>query len=126
MDLNLPSHGGAKPLGERRGSFRTPYQHKALCQVPTLPPGDPWLLGISQDLSLTGIGFLLHRRFDPGTLLTIELERGKKDSWGRLPARVVHSTPRGYGNWMLGCALIAALSEEELHGWLQGTDAARL
>jgi hypothetical protein len=90
---------------------------------------DIWLMGISQDLSASGIGFILHRRFDPGTLLTIELERPKRDSrrsespvatWGQLPARVLHATPQPDGYWRLGCALVQALSEEELRSWING------
>ena len=121
MDLTQPLQGGAQqlPPSERRSSPRHPYQRKALCQVRASDKdGSPWLLGTSQDISLTGVGFIFHRRFDPGTLLTIELERPKRDSWGSLPARVVHATSQPDGNWILGCALVAALSEEELCGWL--------
>jgi hypothetical protein len=78
------------------------------------------LLGASQDLSSGGIGFILHRRFDPGTLLAIELERPKRDSWALLPARVMHAISQPDGNWKLGCALVKAMSEEELRSWLNG------
>jgi hypothetical protein len=80
-------------------------------------------MGASQDLSATGLGFILHRRFDPGTLLTIELERPKKDSWGVLPARVMHVTPQADGNWKFGCVLVNAMSQEELNGWINGSKA---
>jgi hypothetical protein len=87
-------------------------------------------MGTSQDISAGGVGFILHHRFDPGTLLTIELERPKLDSWGRLPARVSHATPQADGNWKLGCTLVHAMSQEELYGWLNGrgskADAAAL
>ncbi len=81
---------------------------------------DIWLMGTSQDLSAGGISFILHRRFDPGTLLTIELERPKRCTWGQLPARVLHASPRPDGHWQLGCALVHALSEEELRRWING------
>jgi hypothetical protein len=120
MDLTKPSHGEAQqlPTGERRSSLRHSFQLKALCQAHACHKGDPWLLGTSQVISSTGVGFILHRRFDPGTLLTIELQRPKRDSWRSLSARVMHATPQPDGNWMLGCTLGAALSEGELHGWL--------
>jgi PilZ domain len=135
MDLSQPPPGGADhPFpSERRTSSRYPYQRKALCRpcflVPSLSPkeggkqeDDVWLMGISQDLSAVGIGFLLHRRFDPGTLLTIELQRPQLDSWGLLPARVMHVMPQADGNWKLGCALIQAMSEEELRRWIDGQE----
>jgi PilZ domain len=120
MDLTQASHGGDQqlPIGERRSSQRLPHQRKALCQAHASDKNDPWLLGRSQDISLAGVGLIFHRRFDPGTLLTIELERPERDSWGSLPARVIHATSQQDGNWKLGCALVTALSEEELFGWL--------
>jgi hypothetical protein len=89
-------------------------------------------MGTSQDLSAGGIGFLLHRRFDLDTLLTIELQRPRRDfrhsessvaTWGRLSARVLHAIPQPDGHWRLGCALVHALSEEELRSWVDGQHA---
>ena len=144
MDLPQPPSGGAGDFlaSERRNSPRHPYQRKALCQeglaALNLSPeaavnkaDDIWLMGTSQDLSAGGISFILHRRFDPGTLLTIELERPKRDSrrsespvatWGQLPVRVLHATPQPDGHWRLGCALLHALSEEELRSWINGLE----
>ena len=172
MDLSQPPPGGAAQAfaGDKRTSPRYAYHRKTLCQPypsgegrvasgetagpassplatrhsPLIPdPSDNvWLMGVSQDLSATGLGFILHRRFDPGTLLTIELERPKRDTrggeppaatespgrpgptWGVLPARVVHATPQPDGNWKLGCALVKAMSPEELHSWINGNEAA--
>jgi PilZ domain len=86
-------------------------------------PGSVWFMGTSQDLSASGIAFILHHRFDPGTVITIELERPKLDSWCRLPARVMHATPQADGNWKLGCALVHAMSPEELRGWINGQES---
>ena len=131
MDLSqAPIVGAGHSFpNERRASPRYLYQGKMLCQLcpwePGLSPkaggkqaGSVWFMGVSEELSATGIGFILHRRFDPGTLLTIELERPKRDSWGLLPARVMHVTAHADGNWKLGCALVKAMSQEELHGWI--------
>ena len=133
MDLPQPPSGGAGDFlaSERRNSPRHLYQRKALCQeglaALNLSPkaavnkaDDVWLMGTSQDLSAGGISFILHRRFDPGTLLTIELERPKRCTWSQLLARVLHATPQPDGHWRLGCALVHALSEEELRGWING------
>lgn len=122
MDLLPPSLGGIGQLsiGERRAFRRHPYQRKAVCQPQAGPHDDVWMMGASQDISLAGIGFILHRRFDPGTLLTVDLERPKRDSWGTLHARVMHHTLQTDGNWMIGCALVPALSEDELKQWVNG------
>jgi len=141
MDLPQPPSRRSDPLvatggadhpvpNDKRTSPRYPYQRKALCQAsPAMPgqfpkgggnPGSVWFMGTSQDLSASGIGFILHHRFDPGTVLTIELERPKLDSWSRLPARVMHATPQADGNWKLGCVLVHAMSEQELRSWING------
>jgi hypothetical protein len=133
MDLTPPGQPGADQLGagERRASPRFPYQRKILCQAHSTTLAlfnkgggnkvdNVWLMGASQDLSAAGIGFILHRRFDPGTLLTIELERPQRDDWGLFPARVMHVTSQADGNWKHGCALVNAMSQEELHGWING------
>ena len=133
MDLTPPGQPGADQVGasERRTSPRYPYQRKILCQARSTTLAlfnkgggnkvdNVWLMGASQDLSASGVGFILHRRFDPGTLLTIELERPQLDSWCLLPARVMHVTPQADGNWKHGCALVNTMSQEELHGWING------
>ena len=136
MDLSPPPQAGADQLGasERRTSPRYPYQRKVLCQARSTTLAlfnkgggnkvdNVWLMGASQDLSAAGIGFVLHRRFDPGTLLTIELERPQRDDWGLLPVRVMHVTSQADGNWKLGCALVNTMSPEELHGWINGQES---
>ncbi len=111
-------------------SPRHRYQGKALCRADAQrgdadgPPADvneePWLLGAAHDLSASGVGFILHRRYEPGTALTIDLQRPLKDSWTSRPAWVVRATPRPEGDWTLGCAFVNAWSEAELQGWLMG------
>src|SRR5216683_2926684 len=120
MDLTSLEGLGQLASTERRIYPRHRYVRKAICQLQAGPPDYVWMMGDSQDISVAGIGFVLHRRFDPGTLLTVDLERPKRDSWGTLQARVMRSTPQLNGHWMLGCALVPALSEEELQKWLNG------
>jgi len=120
--MEVPSQGGVGQLSipERRAFPRFPYRRKAMCQLQAAPCGDPWMMGNSEDISLTGFGFVLHRRFDPGSLLTIDLQRTTGDSWGTLKARVLYCTPQADGNWRLGCILVPAWSEEELQKWVNG------
>jgi hypothetical protein len=69
-------------------------------------------MGSCEDISLSGIGFRLHRRFDPGTVLTVDLERPTRNSWGSFPACVMRCTLQADGDWMLGCAFDPARREE--------------
>jgi serine/threonine protein kinase len=71
-----------------------------------------WPLVI-RDVSTQGIGVLLARRFEPGTVLTIEFGSGGKSA-ARIPARVVRVQPERAGHWIHGCALEHPLTNEQL------------
>jgi hypothetical protein len=62
-------------------------------------------------ISLGGLSFLLSRRFDPGTLLIIELSDKAK---GRALALGVHATLEKETRWIIGCKFVCPLNEEEL------------
>jgi hypothetical protein len=74
---------------------------------------DPWL-GTVFNISRGGVGLVLHRRFETGTLLAIELQGRDGLSSGTLLARVAHVTPRGDAEWTVGCAFVHELSEDDL------------
>jgi hypothetical protein len=72
--------------------------------------------GTIQNLSRGGLGLLLERRFEPGTVLFVELP----GSDGRpLLVRVAHAVRLPRGTWLLGCAFSSKLSEDELQRWLR-------
>ena len=114
MDLCLPSSEGISQVSaqERRTFPRHRYPRKAICQPQGETKDDVWLMGSCQDISLSGLGFRLHRRFDPGTVLTVDLERPTRNSWASFPACVMRCTLQADGDWMLGCAFDPALREE--------------
>lgn len=64
------------------------------------------------DLSQGGVGLLLPRPIASGTLLFVDL-MGMEISNEHL-ARVVHSTPRDDGKWLVGCQFEHPLEEAEL------------
>lgn len=66
-----------------------------------------------RDISRGGLGLLLERRLEPGTLITVDLSL-TLDCPRLLLARVVHATAQPEGGWLLGCALFDLLPEEEL------------
>jgi hypothetical protein len=66
-----------------------------------------------QDISRGGLGLIVDRRFEPGTLITVDLPL-VPECPRPLLARVVHATAHPEGGWLVGCALFDLLPEEEL------------
>ncbi len=76
-----------------------------------------WPLVI-RDVSNGGIGVLLARRFEAGTVLTIEFQVGST-GFTRLEVRVVRVEAEGAGHWTHGCAFKHKLSDDELANLLK-------
>jgi hypothetical protein len=70
--------------------------------------------GRLREISLGGLSFLLNRRFDPGTLLIIELSDKAKGRARAFLVRVVHATLEKETRWIIGCKFVSPLNEEEL------------
>jgi hypothetical protein len=105
----------ATPLPRRdlRTATRLPCSWNTLCQVRD-PRGG--LLGSAwvRDLSATGIGLFLERRYEPGTVLALELSHRKRRLCCRLLLRVTHSTELSPGHWLHGGTLSRKLGNAEL------------
>jgi hypothetical protein len=69
-----------------------------------------------RDISATGICLLVSRRFEPGSLLAIDLS---SDFASAPLARVVRVNWQADGDWALGCAFVTRLSDEELRTLLE-------
>lgn len=70
---------------------------------------------IVMDISTGGIGLSLARRFEPDTLLTVELDGDGPKSGRTVVAQVVHVRPEEVGHWFHGCSLATALNSNDLH-----------
>jgi hypothetical protein len=100
---------------ERRSSERHPCGMDTSC----LRPADGENAWDAQviDISATGVGLLMRRRFEPGTLLSFRLEgRSVGQSYNTL-ARVIHATRQAAGAWLLGCILLDPLDEPQLRAF---------
>lgn len=75
---------------------------------------DAWVV----DISLKGLGLLLDRPLENGTLLFVELEATPAAPPVELLANISRSTPVGDGEWVIGCEFVNGLSEEELQAVL--------
>jgi hypothetical protein len=95
---------------------RRPQGIEAFCRSVAAVRDDPWPARV-RDLSSGSIGLVLTRRFEPGTLLVIELEKKAANLSHTLVGRVVHATAQANG-WMIGCTLANKIAEDDLQALL--------
>jgi hypothetical protein len=100
---------------DRRASERQQCALETSCLRPT--DGEHAWDARVIDISATGVGLLLARRFEPGTLLSFRLEgRSEGQSYNAL-ARVVHARRQADGRWLLGCALLDELDAAQVRAF---------
>jgi hypothetical protein len=108
------------PRANCRVSERHPCGLKTSCQpVAARADNDFMWPAIVRDVSVSGIGLVLPRRFERGAGLAIEIPRADGNRPESLLARVVHATSLPRGLWLLGCSFPSPLSEDELQGLLR-------
>jgi hypothetical protein len=98
---------------ERRAHVRFPCEGDSSCSPITAGRGQGWS-GKIRDISRGGIGILLSRRVELGTLLSIEIQLANNRNAGTQLARVVHVTPHSGGGWVIGCCFTNELSDDEV------------
>jgi hypothetical protein len=100
---------------DRRSSERHPCALETTC-LRAADGDNTWDARVI-DISATGVGLLLGRRFEAGTLLSFRLEgRSEGQSFNAL-ARVVHARRQAGGGWLLGCVLLDPLDEPQLRAF---------
>jgi hypothetical protein len=70
------------------------------------------------NVSVSGIGLLLHDPAEPGSLLNLRLHRPQGELVRTILACVVHSTQRANGELAVGCNFIRELGEDEVQALL--------
>jgi hypothetical protein len=73
----------------------------------------------SKNISQEGFAIISSRPFEPGLLLTFEIECAAPTKLYRLDGQVVHATTIGLNQWLIGCKLSQTLSEPELMEFLE-------
>jgi hypothetical protein len=100
---------------ERRAWVRYASDQETFCQPRTVRGEDElWWQGRVHNLSAGGIGLILSRRFEPGTVLTIEVQDSPARSALQLLGRVIHATVRPGAGWLVGCEFAQELDDDEL------------
>jgi hypothetical protein len=72
------------------------------------------------NISVTGISLILQRWIKPGTVLLIKLQTPSQRLSRPLPVRVMHATQQADG-WLIGCAFVRRLRDEDLQTLLNET-----
>ena len=74
---------------------------------------DVWPL-VVHDVSVGGVGILLARRFEPNTVLSIELASSQSEPPKRFRCKVVRVQPEGAGHWVHGCTVLNPMSKDDV------------
>ena len=98
---------------ERRAFERYPCRRSPFVRVIARPNFQAHRAFL-QDVSLEGIGLILDRPFDIGTLLAVQLRSTHTGVSGILTAKVIHATQQGDGSWLVGCTLNRRLTDDEI------------
>jgi hypothetical protein len=101
------------PAFERRVLVRQPSRQTLCLSEAETKEEVLWVARI-QDICREGVRLLLMRRFEPGSLLRLEVPGKSPDTPLLIQARVIHIVPYPNGSFGLGCAFSRPLTEEEL------------
>jgi hypothetical protein len=107
-----PGNPGPAP-SERRAAVRHACRLDTSCRSVAGIHDVRWPARL-RDVSTTGLCLLVSRRFEPGTLLEIDVQNAAGDAPSTLVARVVRVNRQAGGDWAVGCAFATPLSEAEL------------
>jgi hypothetical protein len=99
---------------DNRTWVRFPCNVKVMCQTVTAAALEAAWPAQVLNISANGIGLLVDREIEPGTLLSVELQAAGGQTARTILACVVHVTEQGVGHQALGCNFIRELSEKEL------------
>jgi serine/threonine protein kinase len=114
-DAKQPASATGK--SNRRAAKRFPSQMQGFCETVQGKKGGCWEVLI-QDVSADGVGLVVSRRFEPRTVLLLELNPTAESPGRRLLVRVVRSTPLQRRRWLLGCDFGVRLNDEEVRSLL--------
>jgi c-di-GMP-binding flagellar brake protein YcgR len=98
---------------DNRAWVRFPCNTRASCQRIDNNESTPWPATVT-NISASGIGLVVDRSVDTGSLLSLDLESPTGNSARTILAAVVHVTTRSGKEWSLGCNFIRELEPADL------------
>lgn len=112
-----PERQSAGSGKERRVAVRYPFGRQVDCSAVSAGTGCP---AVVQDISTSGIGLVCNHQFDPGRLLSVEMQSPDDLLLYVFPTRVMRSTSQPNGEWLIGCTFLSPLRPELLQELLKG------
>ncbi len=115
-DEELQVFGARRQEGtveDGRAFVRFPCDLDLTCHAAEEPDPEPLPVQVI-NLSAGGAGLLVDRPAEPGTLLSIDLPVGDDGPPVTVLGCVVYVSPRGEGEWVLGCTFASELDDETL------------
>jgi len=111
--FSFPNEAVPATDGDRRVRVRQAQTSKTYCQKGRGDLDQVWWMGNVRNLSGNGIGLVIQHHFEPGTILTLELENSAKTFSHTLQVQVVRAIQQPDG-WFLGCTFVKELTEDEV------------
>jgi hypothetical protein len=81
-----------------------------------------WVAKVA-NISTHGVGLLYRSRVKPGTVLVITLQGANHKLSRPMPVRVMHVRQESPDTWLLGCAFVRKVNEEDLHALLAQSES---
>jgi len=103
---------------ERRKAVRVPATGRVSCRPACARTGESWV-GRVHDISQTGIGIVLPRRWERGTILLLDLAPLRAGGPRNLCACVMHATTLAGEGFVVGCAHGADLTDDEIKAFVE-------
>ncbi len=110
---SIVSVGRRRRNEDRRAATRFTSAKECPCQALSSEKDVRWAAEV-KDVSADGIGLLMNRRFEPRTVLTLEIPAKDHAAAHRLLIRVVRVQPMAKRRWLVGCVFAMRLGEEEV------------
>ena len=102
------------PPGSERRALVRQRSRRTLCLSEADTKEEILWVARIQDICREGVRLLLMQRFEPGTLLRLEIPSKSQEIPLLLQARVIHVVAYPDGRFGLGCAFSRVLTDEEL------------
>lgn len=103
---------------DRRVWVRFPSRRETYCKSTASDDEPSWPAQVC-DVSRGGLKLLSTHKFERGTTLKIGSFNESAEKPSLVIAHVRYFTPTPEGKWILGCAFLEELTEEELLAWLK-------
>lgn len=98
---------------DRRFSVRYKSSLNGRCSAMRGGEGEGWPAKL-RDVSVSGIAILVRRRFEPKTILALEVGRETGKPTTSYTIRVVRNMDTGNGLWLLGCTFLRPIDEDTM------------